>query len=57
MAIHFSPDVLVRGAGCAGMAAALASARRGATAAVERAGFAGGIITIVGLIHAGPFAG
>jgi hypothetical protein len=43
-------DVLVCGGGCAGIAATLAAARNGArTVLVERAGFAGGIITAVGL--------
>jgi len=43
-------DVLVCGGGCAGLAAALAAARQGAkTLLVERAGFAGGILTAVGL--------
>ena len=43
-------DVLVCGGGSAGLVAALASARAGAkTILVERAGFAGGIITAVGL--------
>ena len=43
-------DVLVCGGRCAGSAAALASARSGAkTLLIERAGFAGGIITAVGL--------
>ena len=43
-------DVLVCGGGCAGIGAALAAARNNAkTLLVERAGFAGGIITAVGL--------
>lgn len=43
-------DVLVCGGGCAGTAAALAAARRGAKVLlVEKAPFAGGIITSVGL--------
>lgn len=43
-------DVLVCGGGCAGSAAALAVARAGASVLlVERAPFAGGIITCVGL--------
>lgn len=45
------PDVLVIGAGCAGVAAALASARRGATTwLVERSAIVGGLAT-VGLIN------
>lgn len=45
-----STDVLVCGGGCAGIAAALSSARQGAkTLLIERAGFSGGIITTVGL--------
>ena len=45
-----STDVLVCGGGCAGTAAALAAARRGAKVLlVEKAPFAGGIITCVGL--------
>ena len=43
-------DVLVCGGGCAGTAAALAAARAGAkTLLIEKAPFAGGIITNVGL--------
>jgi len=43
-------DVLVCGGGCAGLAAALSASRNGAsTLLIERAGFAGGIITAVGL--------
>src|SRR4051794_960386 len=43
-------DVLVCGGGCAGLAAALSAARNGQrTLMLERAGFAGGIITSVGL--------
>jgi hypothetical protein len=48
--MKLQPDVLVCGGGCAGLCAALAAARQGAsTLLVERAGFAGGIITAVGL--------
>jgi len=44
------PDVLVCGGGCAGSAAALAASRAGAKVLlVEKAPFAGGIITSVGL--------
>ena len=49
-AVNYECDVLVCGAGCAGLGAALAAARSGAmTLLIERAGFAGGIITCVGL--------
>jgi len=45
-------DVLICGGGCAGIAAAISSARNGAkTLLIERAGFSGGIITAVGLPH------
>jgi len=48
--MRIETDVLICGGGCAGLAAALASSRSGAkTLLVERAGFAGGIITAVGL--------
>ena len=48
--VAIETDVLVCGGGCAGLAAALSAARNGArTLLVERAGFAGGIITAVGL--------
>ncbi len=47
---NIQTDVLVCGGGCAGIAAALSSARNGAkTLLIERAGFSGGIITTVGL--------
>jgi len=43
-------DILICGGGCAGIAAAISAARLGAkTLLIERAGFAGGIITTVGL--------
>src|SRR5437762_3117432 len=45
------PDVLVVGAGCAGIAAAVAAARRGAeTWLIESSGFIGGLAT-AGLIN------
>lgn len=51
-------DVLVCGGGCAGTAAALSAARRGAnTILVEKAPFAGGIITSVGLPYFDGIAG
>ncbi len=47
---EITTDVLVCGGGCAGTAAALSAARAGAkTLLVEKAPFAGGIITSVGL--------
>lgn len=47
---HLQTEVLICGGGCAGIAAALTSARQGAkTLLIERAGFSGGIITTVGL--------
>ncbi|HVJ66709.1 MAG TPA: FAD-dependent oxidoreductase [Caulifigura sp.] len=47
---QLNTDVLVCGGGCAGIAAALSAARAGANVLlVERAPFAGGIITCVGL--------
>src|SRR5438128_1543179 len=49
-AAEMEADLLVCGGGCAGLAAALSAARNGAkTLLAERAGFAGGIITGVGL--------
>ncbi|MEA3212797.1 MAG: hypothetical protein QOE70_5854 [Chthoniobacter sp.] len=49
-AASLETDVLVCGGGCAGLAAALSAARNGQrTVLIERAGFAGGIITAVGL--------
>ena len=45
-----TPDVLVCGGGCAGIGATLGAARSGvSTLLVEWAGFAGGILTAVGL--------
>jgi len=45
-------DIVVCGAGCAGLCAALAAARLGAKVLlIERSGFAGGIITNVGLSY------
>lgn len=46
----YDTDILVCGGGCAGLGAALAAARSGAKVLlIERAGYAGGIITAVGL--------
>jgi hypothetical protein len=57
------PDVLVCGAGCAGLGAAVSAARSGVdTLVVERCGFSGGYMTAVtgagfdGLVHAGTGA-
>jgi len=49
-AADLETDVLVCGGGCAGLGAALSAARNGQrTLLIERAGFAGGIITACGL--------
>src|SRR6476660_9006219 len=46
--VTLRPDVLVCGAGCAGIGAAVAAARIGArTMVVERMGFAGGFFTAI----------
>jgi 2-polyprenyl-6-methoxyphenol hydroxylase-like FAD-dependent oxidoreductase len=46
--VTLRPDVLVCGAGCAGIGAAVAAARTGAsTLVVERCGFAGGFFTAI----------
>lgn len=56
--VAYEPDVLVVGAGAAGMAAAVSAARAGAkTLLVERYGFVGGTLTAVTLGSiCGPFA-